>query len=190
MKKNTNISIIEIQLKQLRIKKAILGVVCVFLAIFIGYGIGTAPVVGFHYGAGNREELKSLLKKSLVLIFISSLAMLGLGEVLARPLSLIFVGYDPGLLEITIRGFAIYSFSFLFSGMGIYGSAFFTALSDGVTSAIISVLRTLVFQIAAVLILPLIWGLDGIWYSIIVAEALATLVTFIFLKVKQKRFGY
>ena len=162
----------------------------VFLAIYIGYGIGMAPIVGFHYGAGNTDELKSLLRKSLILILAASLAMLGMGEVLARPLSLIFVGYDQTLLDITARGFTIYSFSFLFSGLGIFGSAFFTALSDGVTSAIISVLRTLVFQMAAVLILPLIWGLDGIWYSIIVAEALATMVTFIFLKVKQKRFGY
>ena len=107
----------------------------IFLAAFIGYSIGTAPVIGYHYGAGNHEELGSLLRKSLLLIGIVSLCMLGLGQGLAVPLSRIFVGYDEGLFELTRRGFAIYSFSFLFSGMAIYGSSFFTALNNEIGRA-------------------------------------------------------
>ncbi|MBQ7925392.1 MAG: MATE family efflux transporter [Lachnospiraceae bacterium] len=162
----------------------------IFLAAFIGYAVGTAPVVSYHYGAGDYNELKSLLKKSLVIIGIFSVAMLALGEVLALPLSHIFVGYDQGLLELTLKGFVIYSFSFLFAGMAIYGSSFFTALGDGLTSALIAFLRTLVFQILAVLILPLLWGIDGIWVSIVVAELMATVLTIFFLMVKQKKYHY
>ena len=117
----------------------------IFLAAFIGYSIGTAPVIGYHYGAGNHEELGSLLRKSLLLIGIVSLCMLGLGQGLAVPLSRIFVGYDEGLFELTRRGFAIYSFSFLFSAMAICGSSFFTALNNGLVSAVIAFLGTLVF---------------------------------------------
>lgn len=162
----------------------------IFLAAFIGYAVGTAPVVSYHYGAGDYNELKSLLKKSLVIIGIFSVAMLALGEVLALPLSHIFVGYDQGLLELTLKGFVIYSFSFLFAGMAIYGSSFFTALGDGLTSALIAFLRTLVFQILAVLILPLLWGIDGIWVSIVVAELMATVLTIFFLMVKRKKYHY
>ena len=116
--------------------------------------------------------------------------MLGLAEVLARPLSTIFVGYDPVLFDRTVSAFGIYSFSFLFSGIAIFGSAFFTALNDGLTSALISFLRTLVFQVAAVLIFPLIWGLDGIWLSIVAAEVMAAVVTLAFLIGKRKKFHY
>ena len=133
----------------------------IFMAIFIGYSTGVAPVVGYHFGADNRDELRSLYRKSTVIILASSAAMLGLAEVLARPLSTIFVG-----------------------------SAFFTALNDGLTSAIISFLRTLVFQVAAVLIFPLIWGLDGIWLSIVAAEVMAAVVTLAFLIGKRKKFHY
>lgn len=130
----------------------------IFLATFIGYSIGTAPIVGYHYGANNHTELKSILKKSFVLIGITSVCMLILGEILAFPLSNIFVGYDSQLMQLTLAGFKIYSFTFLFAGVAIYGSAFFTALNDGLTSALISFLRTLVFQVAAILVLPVIWG--------------------------------
>lgn len=123
----------------------------IFLAAFIGYSVGTAPVIGYHYGAGNHRELKGLLKRSLVLVGISSVVMLAAGEILARPLSQIFVGYDQGLMDMTMRGFVIYSFSFLFAGVGIFGSSFFTALNNGLVSAVISFLRTLVFQVVAVL---------------------------------------
>lgn len=162
----------------------------IFLAAFIGYSIGTAPIIGYHYGAENHLELKSLLKKSFVLIGITSVCMLGLGEGLAMPLSKIFVGYDAELMQLTLRGFRIYSFVFLFAGIAIYGSSFFTALNDGLTSALISFLRTLVFQIAAVLILPAILEIDGIWYSIVVAEIMAFIVTVLFLVGKKSEYHY
>ena len=162
----------------------------VFLAIFIGYSVGTAPIVGYHYGAGNRDELKSLLRKSLLIIGITSVAMLLMAELLGGPLSDVFVGYDPALRDMTARAFAIFSFSFLFAGFAIYGSSFFTALNNGVVSALISFLRTLVFQIAAVLIFPLIWQLDGIWFSIVAAEVMAVAMTAAFLLALRKRYGY
>ena len=162
----------------------------IFLAMFIGYATGSAPVVGYHYGAQNHGELKGLLKKSLVIIGIFSVAMLGLSEVLARPLSVMFVGYDEGLLSLTLRGFRIYSFSFLFAGIAIWGSSFFTALGNGLVSALISFLRTLVFQIAAVVVFPLIWELDGIWISIVAAEWMAAVVTALFLMGMRKKYRY
>ena len=162
----------------------------IFLAAFIGYSVGTAPVIGYHYGAGNHRELKGLLKRSLVLVGISSVVMLAAGEILARPLSQIFVGYDQGLMDMTMRGFVIYSFSFLFAGVGIFGSSFFTALNNGLVSAVISFLRTLVFQVVAVLVLPLFWKLDGIWMSMVAAELLATAVTVLFLISKRKQYHY
>lgn len=162
----------------------------VFLATFIGYSIGTAPVISFHYGAQNHKELKSLLKKSCVIIGICSTMMLGLGYVLAKPLSQMYVGYDAALLELTVSGFYVFIWSFLFAGFAIFTSGFFTALNDGLTSAIISFLRTLVFQIAAVLLLPLIWGIDGIWWSVVVAEVMAVLVGLIFLAAKRKKYQY
>ena len=161
-----------------------------FIAIFIGYIVGVAPVISYHYGAGNTDELKSLLKKSILLLSISSVAMLLAGELLAMPLSKLFVADNPYLLQMTLRGFRIFSFSFLFAGFAIFGSSFFTALNDGLTSAIISFLRTLIFQTAAVIILPLIWELDGIWASIIIAELMAVIVTAIFLMVKRKKYRY
>lgn len=162
----------------------------IFLAIFIGYSIGTAPVIGYHYGAGNHEELKSILRKSLLIIGITSVSMLLLAEVLGAPLSRIFVGYDDTLFELTKRGFVFFSFSFLFAGICIFGSSFFTALNNGLISALIAFLRTLVFQIGAVMLLPLIWEIDGIWLSIVVAEAVACIVTMCFLLAKRKKYHY
>jgi len=162
----------------------------IFLAAFIGYSIGTAPVVGFHYGAQNHGELKGLLHKSVGIIGVFSIGMLLLGFVLARPLSQLFVGYDPELMDLTVEGFYIFALSFLFAGFAIFSSGFFTALNDGLTSALISFLRTLVFQIAAVLILPLVWGIDGIWWSIVVAEAMAVVVGALLLIIKQKKYHY
>ncbi len=162
----------------------------IFLAIFIGYTVGTAPVVSFHYGAQNHNELKSLLRKSMVIIGIASVLMVILAEALATPLSLLFVGYDKALLNLTSRAFIISSFSFLFSGFAIYFSGFFTALNDGLTSAMISFLRTLVFQIAMVLILPLILELDGIWLSLVIAEAFAVIVGLVFILIKRKKYHY
>ena len=162
----------------------------VFISMFIGYAVGTAPVVGYHFGALNHPELKNLLKRSAVIIGIFSVCMFLLAQVLATPLSSLFVGYDEELMALTLRGFRIYSFSFLFAGIAIYGSAFFTALNDGLTSALISFLRTLVFQIAAVMLLPLIFDVDGIWISVVVAEAVAAIVTLIFLFAKRKKYRY
>lgn len=162
----------------------------IFLAAFIGYSVGTAPVIGYHYGAGNQSELKSLLKKSIVVIGIFSITMLIAAESLAKPLALIFVAYDKALLDLTLHGFVIFSFSFLFAGMAIFGSSFFTALNNGLISALISFLRTLVFQIAAVMIFPLIWEIDGIWISIVAAELMAAIVTTLFLVGMRKKYHY
>lgn len=162
----------------------------VFSGSFIGYSIGTAPIFGYHDGAQNYAELKSLLKKSLIMIGVFAVVMVGAAELLATPLAKIFVGYDAELLELTVSGFHIYALSFLFMGYAIFGSGFFTALNDGVTSAIISFLRTLVFQIAAVMLLPLILDIDGIWYSVVVAELMAVVISFIFMIIKRKKYHY
>ena len=162
----------------------------IFLAIFIGYSTGVAPVVGYHYGAGNHSELKGLLKKSYVVIGIFAVAMFGLAELLAGTLAGIFVGYDGELMEMTERAFMIYSVSFLFSGIAIYGSSFFTALNDGLTSALISFLRSLLFQVAAVIILPLVFGIDGIWFSVVAAELVAAVMTILFISVKRRKYQY
>ena len=162
----------------------------IFQAVFIGYSVGAAPVISYHHGAGNHEELKGLLCKSGVLVGAASAVMFAAGETLARPLAALFVGYDAGLLSMTARAFAIFSVSFLFSGFSIFCSSFFTALNDGLTSALISFLRTLVFQCAAVLIFPLLWELDGIWWSIVAAEGLALAAAGLFLAGKRKAYHY
>ena len=162
----------------------------IFLAVFIGYATGVAPVISFQYGAAKTEEVKGLLKRSTVIILIASVAMFGISECLATPLAKIFVGYDAALLEMTVHAFTIYAFSFLFSGIAIFGSAFFTALNDGLTSALISFLRTLLFQSAAVMLMPLIWELDGIWYSVVAAEIMAVVVTVAFLVQKRRKYEY
>ena len=162
----------------------------VFNSIFIGYSIGTAPVVGFNYGAGNTRELRGILRKSLTIIGLFSVAMLALSEICAVPMSNLYVGYDKELFELTAKAFRIYSFAFLFMGFAIYLSGFFTALSDGLTSALISFLRTLVIQVLAVLLLPLVFEVDGIWLSLVVAELLAMAMSLMFLRLKKKRFGY
>lgn len=169
---------------------AIMYVNLLFLSAFIGHIIGTGPVVGYHYGAQNHKELRSILQKSLVIIGAFSIAMVAMSLGLARPLSLLFVGYDRTLLEMTVHGFILFSFSFLFVGYAMFFSSFFTALGDGLTSAIISFMRTLVFQIGAVLLLPLIWGIDGIWWSITVAEVAAVATGLLFLWIKQKKYHY
>lgn len=162
----------------------------IFLAVFIGYSVGTAPIISYHYGAANQSELRNLLHKSLTIIGTFAILMFVSALFLAKPLSHMFVGYDAKLMEITLHAFSIYSFSFLFAGFSILGSSFFTALGDGLTSALISFLRTLVFQLAAVLIFPLLWQLDGIWMSIVAAEIMAVVVTLIFLIVKRKKYKY
>lgn len=162
----------------------------IFSAAFIGYSVGTAPIVSYHYGAENHTELSGLLKKSLTLILIFSVSMTLLAQLLAVPLANLFVSYDKELMNMTISGFRVFALSFLFMGFAIYGSGFFTALNDGPVSALISFLRTLVFQIAAVMLLPLIWDIDGIWISIVVAEIMAVILTFSFLILKRKKYKY
>lgn len=162
----------------------------IFLAIFIGYSIGVAPIVGYHYGAENHSELKGLLKKSYVIIGIFAVVMFSLAELLAKPLAGIFVGYDAELMAMTERAFMIYSVSFLFSGIAIYGSSFFTSLNDGLTSALISFLRSLLFQVGAVIILPLVFGIDGIWFSVVAAELVAAVMTVLFIIAKRRKYHY
>lgn len=162
----------------------------IFLGVFIGYSTGTAPIVSYHYGAKNISELKGLLRKSLVIIGVFAISMFALAELLAKPLAGIFVSYDAELMAMTVRAFRIYSFSFLFASVAVYGSSFFTALNDGLTSALISFLRTLLFQVAAVLLLPLVLEIDGIWLSVVVAEIASAAMTFLFLAVKQKKYQY
>ena len=162
----------------------------IFSAAFIGFSIGVEPVISFHNGACNHAELRGLLRKSLTIITVFGVGMIASAEALASPLSKVFVGYDAELLELTVSGFRIFALSFGFMGFGIFASGFFTALNDGLTSALISFLRTLVFQSASILLLPLIWGIDGIWISVVAAEFMAVLLSAIFLRAKQRKFGY
>ena len=162
----------------------------IFLAVFIGYSVGTAPVIGYHYGAGHNDELKSLLKKSVVIIGVFSVLMTLAGEILSYPIALLFVGYDSGLMNLTLDAFKIFSFSFLFSGFSIMGSSFFTALGNGLTSALISFLRTLVFQVIAVVLLPVILGYQGIWLSVVIAEMMTVAVTTAFILNNRNTYHY
>lgn len=162
----------------------------IFFAAFIGYSIGTAPVISYHYGAGNSSELKNLLRKGLLLMGVFGLSMSVSAEVFAVPLSRIFVGYDRKLLELTVSGFQIFALSFLFMGFGIFASGFFTALNDGVTSAVISFLRTLVLQTEAVMILPVFMGINGVWISVVAAEFMAMILGAVFLIGKRNRYHY
>lgn len=162
----------------------------IFMAIFLGYSMGSAPIVSYHYGAGNHQELKNLFRKSIRFLLGSGVILVVLSEVFAEPLVKIFASRDAELLAITIRGFRLYAIAFLVMGFNVWGSAFFTALNNGAVSAVISFLRTLVFQIIAVLVLPIIFGIDGVWLSIVVAEVLSLAVTGFFLVTRKNRYQY
>lgn len=162
----------------------------IFSAAFIGYSIGTAPIIGYHDGAKNYTELQGLLKKSLILIGAFGIIMVAAAELLATPLASIFVSYDAELMDLTVSGFRIFALSFFLMGYAIFASGFFTALNDGVTSAIISFLRTLVFQTAAVILLPLLWGITGVWLSIVFAELMAVIFSSLFLVLKRNKYHY
>lgn len=162
----------------------------IFISIFLGYSIGSAPIVGFNYGASNHSELKGIFKKSMVIISATAILLCVSAELLSSALSLLFVGYDDELYLITLNGFRLFSLSFIFCGFNIYGSAFFTALGNGFVSAAISFLRTFFFQIAALYLLPLIFGLNGIWLSLSVAELLSLTVTIYFYISKRKKYRY
>ena len=162
----------------------------IFVSIFLGYSMGCAPVIGFHFGAAHQDELHNLFRKSLTLVTVTGCALTLIAAGLAAPLCRLFVGYDPELVALTCRGLRLYSLSFLLVGFNIFGSAFFTALGNGAVSACISFLRTLLFQVAAVLLLPLVLKVDGIWLAIVVAETLALLVTVSFFLRKREEYGY
>lgn len=162
----------------------------IFIAVFIGYSISTAPIVGFHYGAKNTTEIKSLLRKSVIINLIGGTSMVIISFVFAVPLSKIFVSYDSALLEMTARGLRIFSLSFVLSGICIFSSSFFTALSNGPVSAAISVSRTLIFQSLLVLLLPILFGLDGIWFSMLASELLSLLTAVVFLIINRRKYGY
>ena len=170
---------------------AIMYVNFIFIAIFLGYSIGSAPIISYHYGAGNDGELKNLYKKSLQLVGSWGILLFILAQLLATPLAKLFVGYDSTLLAMTQTGFRIYSLVYLINGFNIFGSSFFTALSNGVVSAVISFLRTLVFQIGAVLILPIVFGgINGIWSSVTVAELLTLCITITFFVRQRRKYHY
>ena len=162
----------------------------IFLSVFIGYCIGTAPIVSFNFGSKNHDELKSIIKKSMVILIVSSVFMLIASLLLSKPLSILFVGYDATLLKLTQTAFLIFSFSFLFAGIPMYASAFFTALNNGFVSALVSLLRTVVFQVSTVLILPLVLGVNGIWASTVAAEFCALLVAVLLILLNKRKYNY
>ena len=162
----------------------------VFIAIYIGYIIGAAPIVGYNFGANNKPELQNILKKSAVLMSSSGVVMTILALALASPLAKLFVGYDADLCDLTTYAFRLFAPSFLLAGLNIFASGFFTALNNGLVSAIISFLRTLVFQLLAVLILPGVIGGDSIWWSVAIAEVAAFVISLIFVLANNKKYGY
>lgn len=162
----------------------------IFTAIFIGFSVGTSPIVSYHYGADHKEEMRGLLKKGLLFICVSSISMVVLAETLAFPIAYIFLSYDQELMHLTVHAFRIYALAFAFCGFTIYASSFFTALNDGITSAAISFLRTLVFQIAAVYIFPIFMKLDGVWASLVFAELTAVIIAFSCFLIRRKKYLY
>jgi Na+-driven multidrug efflux pump len=162
----------------------------VFISIYIGYSIGTSPIVGYNFGANDHAELKNILKKRAIFMGVSGLILSILAVALSNPMSYIFVGYKKDLFDLTSRAFRIFAPSFIFSGFNIFASGFFTALNNGAVSAVIAFLRTLVFQCTSILILPLILGKDGIWISIFVAELFAFILSVLFIVGKRKKYKY
>lgn len=162
----------------------------IFAAVFIGYSIGTAPIIGYNYGAKNHDELKNVLKKSIVLNLATGVIMTGISVLCARILCSIFVGYNPELLDFSAQAMQIFSACFIFMGINMFTSAFFTALSNGLISAIVSAFRTLVCQLLFVFLLPIAWGVTGIWLSIVFAEALAICLNIVFLITNRKKYQY
>lgn len=162
----------------------------IFSAVFVGYTVGCAPVISYHNGAEHYGETKSLLRKSGVIVGVCGLLMLLAAQLLAAPLARLFVGYSASLTEMTVHGLRVFALAFPLMGVSIFGSGFFTALNDGLTSALIAFLRTLVFQVGAVLLLPALLGLDGIWISVVAAEGMAVVITALFLLGKRKKYHY
>ena len=169
---------------------AIMYVAFIFAAVFIGFSIGSSPIVSYHFGAGNQGELKSLKNKSLTIVGVGGVAMCLMAYLLSSPLSHLFVGYDAALCALTEHGFKIFAFSFIFSGFNIFASGFFTALNDGLSSAIISFARTVLFQCGTVTVMPIFFELEGVWWSVVVSDILAFTVGLAFLIMMRKRYKY
>ena len=162
----------------------------IFIAIFLGYSMGSAPIVSYHYGARNHAELNNLYSKSLRLIGVIAVVMTALSMLVIPYVARIFVGYDAELLALTSHAFRVYALNFFLMGFNVYGSSFFTALGDGVTSALISFLRTLLFQLLALILLPMVLGIEGVWLAVTAAEAGALCVTVLMFITKDKVFHY
>ena len=162
----------------------------IFVAMFIGYAVGTAPLVGYNFGAKNTDELKNLFKKSITVCLLSGAIMTLVAFFFARPLAMVFTGYDERLFELTVKGFRIFSFTFLLSGVCIWGSSFFTALNDGLTSAALAFMRTVVYQVILILVLPAFFGIDGVWFAALFAECLAFLTTVSVFILHRKKYHY
>lgn len=162
----------------------------IFVAIFVGYSIGSAPIISYHYGAENHTELQNMLHKSILLMLGGGVLVLIAAQVLAGPLAHMFVGYDKTLFDMTVHGFRIFSLFVLFAGFNIFASSFFTALNNGGVSAAISFLRTFVFKFSAVLLMPLLFKLDGIWWATVVAEVLAFILSAVFILCKRQKYHY
>ena len=162
----------------------------IFLAIEIGYSVGVAPIISYNYGSGNSDELKNLFKKSLIVMSFSGVILAAAAEALAVPLSMLFVGYDKELFDLTVFAFRIFSIAFVFSGVNIFSSGFFTALNNGVVSAILSFSRALVLQVGFVLLLPAVFGANGIWWAMFATEVGALIVAVSFFIAKRKRYNY
>ena len=169
---------------------AVMYVEFAFVAVFIGYSIGTAPIVSYHYGSENHDEVKNMLQKSFKIMSILGITMMVLAQILASPLAKVFVGYDKQLFDMTVHGFRLFSFYFILAGINIYASSFFTALNNGMISAIISFSRTLGFETLAVIILPIFLQLDGVWLAITVAEICAFVISISFLIAKKEKYHY
>ena len=168
---------------------AMMYVAMIFYAIFMGYAVGSAPLFAYNYGADNREELKNLFKKSMIITAVSGISMTVLSEALAYPFFKIF-GYNVEIFDMTLRGFRIYAPAFLIAGFSYFGSSMFTALNNGLVSGIISFMRTLVFQVAAVLVFPIFFGIDGVWSATVFAEIISLAVTAVFVIALRKKYGY
>lgn len=162
----------------------------IFVGTYMGYAVGSAPVISYHYGAGNKDELKNLFKRSLTIIIVSSVVMTLIAEIIAGYLAGIFVSYDNNLLELTTEAIRIYAVSYLISGVNIFASSFFTALNNGVVSAVISFMRMFVFQIVMILLLPVVLGISGIWTAVIAAEVLSVVISVMFLVKNRKKYSY
>ncbi|MFV0379605.1 MAG: MATE family efflux transporter [Anaerorhabdus sp.] len=168
----------------------ILYITFIFFAIFLGYSFGVAPIISYNYGSQNKREMKNIFNKSMVLILSTSVLMVFVGIAFSKPLSEIFVGYDKELLQMTIRGLVIYSLSYVFTGFNVFASSFFTALNNGLVSGVLAIVRTMIFEVGAIIILPIYFGLDGIWFAIVVAEALSLIMSVAFIIKGNKNYGY